>query len=103
MARFRKKLPEVDAVQFTGDNWAEMHEFTGHSEDSRGQFDMFAEVHPFTVNGTRFGAILWNTLANQWDRVAIGWWIVKGPDGNFYVAPDEAFQQGYEPIDDLDE
>jgi hypothetical protein len=28
---------------------------------------------------------------------------VKGPDGNFYVAPDEAFQQGYEPIDDLDE
>ena len=30
MGRYRKKPVEVEAVQFTGENWAEMHEFTGH-------------------------------------------------------------------------
>jgi len=50
---------EVDAVRFTGDNWAEMHEFTGHVRpDGVALVDAFREADP---------ALRQDGVAEVWD------------------------------------
>lgn len=100
MPRFRKKPVEVEAVQFTGDNWADMHDFTGHSEDEKGQFDIFAEVTPFVLSGICYAAILWNQKSFSWERVALNAWIVKNEQGEFSTYSENAFANIYEKVSD---
>jgi hypothetical protein len=101
MGRFRKKPVEVEAVQFTGDNWAEMHDFTGHTEDVTGQFDVFAEVQPLTLSGLRFAAVLWNQNTASWDRVALGWWVIKNDENEFSTCDEDTFVATYERVEDV--
>lgn len=77
---------EVDAVRFTGDNWAEMHEFTGHVRpDGVTLVDAFREV---IVARGGIVAEVWDRLHSTWIGVKAGHWVVRGTEGEYYACVD---------------
>lgn len=78
--RYRKKPVEIEAVQFTRDNWDEILDFT------EGKADYFYEdacVIP-TLEG--------DMLASEFD------YIIKGVQGEFYPCKPDIFEQTYEKV-----
>jgi hypothetical protein len=94
MATFKQKPVEVEAVRFTGDNWHEVHEFTGHGRVNGMQQDLVREVpQPATIQ-----AELWDKMHLCWGALHAGQWIVRGPYGEFTAEPgDDLAPVGYEP------
>lgn len=88
--RFRTKIVEIEAIQFTGKNWFEINEWTGGG---------------FTYEGIRaeqwdsgFRARVYDFLHDTWIGVAPGQWIVRGAKGEFYSCDDETFHWKYEEV-----
>jgi hypothetical protein len=81
-ARFRKKPVVIDAVQFTGENHAEIVEFStasiSHSEQDGG-------LTIETLEGTL--------------TVSPGDWVVRGVKGEHYPCKPDIFEQTYEAMD----
>lgn len=106
MPRFTKKPVEVEAVQFTGDNWAEMHEFTGHR-------NVETEEQPHLVDA--FNPIGTYLLAKHYDEAAelyvaanksvlpivVGEWVIKDSLG-FYPCNEKVFADTYELVEQSD-
>lgn len=89
MPRFRKRPVEVEAVQWTGDNEAELVAFAG---------DLFRAVDPEDRgDDPDQTAAVMDTLHNTWVRVYDGQWIVKGVKGEFYPCAGDVFAETYEP------
>ncbi len=86
VARYRKKPVEVDAIQWTGENFDAVKAFASGA------------VGIGTVMG---GAIpLWVTAAAATCYVERGDWIIREPDGSgFYPVTDDPFSVIYEPAD----
>ena len=84
MKKFRKKPVVIEAIQWTGENVAEVAEFLGLS------------VRPFridTVNGTVEISTLEGTMtASKYD------YIIKGVQGEFYPCKPDIFEQTYETV-----
>jgi len=81
--KFRKKPVVIEAIQWTGDNGAEMQEFT------RGCSGPYLETgKPITkmIISTLEGEM----IANQGD------WIIKGLAGEFYPCKPAIFEASYE-------
>lgn len=90
MHRFRKRPVEVEAVQWTGDNEAELVAFAGslfHAVDPEDRSDDPDQT-----------AAIMDTLHNTWMRVYDGQWIVKGVKGEFYVIAPDVLAETYEPV-----
>lgn len=95
MPRFRKKPVEVEAVQWTGDNEAELVTFAG---------DRFHVVDPEDRgDDPDQTAAVFDTLHNTWVRVYDGQWIVKGVKGEFYPIAPEVLAETYVSVDALEE
>jgi len=80
--RFRKRPVVIEAVQWTGDNLAELDAFTGLR--FRAPFQDLAQV--------------FDVLHDTWVKVAVGQWVIKGVKGEFYPCDDEVLQATYEEV-----
>jgi hypothetical protein len=81
--RFRKKPVEVEAMQWKGNNFSEMWEFTGKSAHVR--TDVADGLIVYTLEGP--------LSASRGD------WIIKGVQGEFYPCKPDIFEQTYEAAD----
>lgn len=79
--RYRKKPVEIEAVQWTGDNLAELRKMDG-----------FNSVH------TCFGGRLNIKTPEGMMFASVGDYIIKGVQGEFYPCKPEIFEQTYEEV-----
>ena len=79
--KFRKKPVVIEAVQWDGDNEAEIWSFCPAAELHNDMPGKFMEIH------TREG----NMIADPGD------WIIKGVKGEFYPCKPDIFEATYEP------
>lgn len=97
--KFVKKPIMVEAVRFTGDNWAEMHAFTGHRHiEGRVYVDVFVEAGTYTLVGRdepEYVAELWVEANSAWVPLTVGEWIMKD-DFGFYPCQDDG--TGFAPL-----
>ena len=90
ITRYRKKPIEVDTIQWTGGNEAELVEFTRHqfeavpAEDRAENPDITAQV--------------FDELHSTWVGVYTGHHIVRGVKGEYYPIDPEVLAETYEPI-----
>lgn len=85
---FRKRVADVAAIQWTGDNPYAVRAFTGiHKVEPSGNH------HVFTVQSGH--GELYVEADNVWRDIEIGDWIVRGSRGFFPCKPD-IFAQTYE-------
>lgn len=88
--RFRTKIVEIDAMQYTGSNYQDLFEWTGgrfslvHPDDREDDPDITAEV--------------FDVLHSTWIGVKTGQWIVRGAKGEYYPCDDETFHWKYEEV-----
>ena len=82
--RYRKKPVEVDAIQYTGDNFRRINTW-------------------MTENGWPAGrnpdqSVIIHTLEGEM-RANIGDWIIRGVQGEFYPIKEAIFRETYEPVE----
>jgi hypothetical protein len=88
--RFRKRPVEIEAMQWTGRNLAEMKEFApsvfspNDPEDRPEDPDITAEVY--------------DNLHSTWVGVHDGDWVIRGIRGEFYPCRPDVFAETYEPV-----
>ena len=83
--RFRKKPVVIEAVQFTGVNFAELSAFCGNDvQSARGSEGPNAALEIHTPEGTM--------------RASVGDWIIRGVQGEFYPCKPEIFAATYEAV-----
>lgn len=85
--RFRKKPVEIEAVQFDGSNFGEVHmlceKFYAVDPEDRGDDpEIVAEV--------------FDRLHSTWVGVKVGQWIIRGIQGEFYPCDPDVFAATYE-------
>jgi hypothetical protein len=87
MAKFRKRPVVVDAVQWAGDNWAEVYGWV-----------MSWDLQDPGIQRTRDGIVLVSTLEGDM-RADRGDWIIRGIKGEFYPCKPEIFAATYEAVE----
>lgn len=80
--RFRKKPIIIDAIQFTGKNSADIHEFCGNAAREPVGTDIMEIV---TLEGVM--------VASPKD------WIIRGVKGEFYPCKPDVFEKTYELVE----
>ncbi len=89
--KFRKKPVTIDAIQWTGENWEEIHSF---ARDSGGASLLEG---PYPNGEVRVKTLEDGTGELQVSHVASrGDWIVKGVRGEFYAVKPDIFAATYE-------
>lgn len=89
--KFRKKPIVIEAIQFTGENFEEIEEFTGGN---------FLPVDPFDrAEDSDIIAEVWDHLHSTWVGVKAGQWIIKGVKGEFYPHDEDLFLESYEEVE----
>ena len=89
MTKYRKKPIEIEAVQFTGDNWDEIQKFTGIQCVSKCGFNY--------EDGYMIGKVYIKTLEGE-VQFHKGDWIIKGIKGEFYPCKPDIFDETYEEV-----
>ena len=87
--KYRKKAVIIEAVQWTGDNLAEILEFVNH---------MDIRVSKGVSNGVVKEDLFINTLEGTM-HASEGDWIIKGVHGEFYPCKPDIFEETYEPVE----
>ncbi len=87
MARFRKKPVVIEAVQWTGENWADVWAFINSADG-----DM--EKYACSPNG----AVAIETAEGTM-KASPGDWIIKGVKGELYPCKPDIFSETYDPVD----
>jgi hypothetical protein len=101
MPTFVKKPIEVEAHQFTGDNFGELKEWTGSREVEEGVYTDL--IHPLGTylldyqHPDKWGE-LWVEANQSWLPLEIGEWIIKDKLG-FYPCKDSVFQETYGDVE----
>lgn len=90
--RYCKKPVEVDAIQWTGDNLAEVARFVGHTDPPLITSDDFLEnVGPVLE--------LWVEKSNARCEIKPGGWVIAEADGQgHYPCTAEQFDATYEAV-----
>lgn len=97
--KFKKKPVEIDALQFTGDNWLEINQFVGKIFPHDG--DLHWGFTPVEEGEDEVVAIVWDKLHSTWVGVKANQWIIKGVKGEFYPCDADVFEETYDAIDDF--
>ena len=84
--KYKIKLYEIEAIKFVGSNYKEIEDFCGFSHFGASYF-YGNNCVKVTINN-----------ANGCTDVAIGDYVVKEIDGNFYVYNSDEFEKKYESI-----
>ena len=88
MAKYRKKPVVIEAIQFTGNNFFEIHEFTN------------GNAHDCYMQPAGYTTCIINTLEGR--HIATeGDYIIKGVQGEFYPCKPDIFDMTYEAADRL--
>lgn len=116
MTTYRMWPVDVEAIQFTGDNWAEMHAFTGHAMIEDGPehpVDVFMVIEDhklamgYPTGLVSLGeildatAVVWIDVLSRWHPVSPGDWIIKTRDA-FQHLPEAEFKEYYREVTDPD-
>ena len=86
---FRKIPVEVQATQWTGENWEELIDFTDNKFD-------YAHFGLCEDNTRRAG--VYDELHTTWVQLTIGDYIIRGIAGEFYPCNEAVFLKTYEKI-----
>ncbi len=89
--QFRKIPVTVAAIQWTGDNEAEIQALTGKAN--------FYPVGPEDREDPDQTATVYDKLHSTWVNVYTGQWIVRGVRGEFYPLADEVRTETYEDVE----
>lgn len=80
--KYRRKPVVIDAIKWTGDNYADVFEFTeGNAYPTKPHSDTLAVT---TLEG--------EVMATK------GCYIIRGIDGEYYPCQEEVFKKTYEPV-----
>ena len=90
--RFKSKPTEIEAVQFTGDNEAEVIDFAGNC------FNVLSKEDRENCEDPEATAAVFDDLHSTWVLVYTGNWIIKGTKGEFYPCDEEVFAEKYEAM-----
>jgi hypothetical protein len=82
MKKYRKKPVEVEAVEFTGENWAEIVEWSGEA----------VQQHPGR------DALVMDAMGGT-VTAEVGDYIIKGVDGEFYPCKEQVFIETYDLVE----
>ena len=105
--KFTSNPITIDAIQFTGDNNAEVIEFVRNNGGNNAVVgDFFRDQGGFSkrewelkmeYNGfpSDVIAVVYDYLHNTWVGVKIGQWIIKGTKGEFYPCDHDVFVEKY--------
>lgn len=85
MAKYRKKPVEVEAVQWTGENGAEVVRFVNHDGKWWSKYSL-----DVMYIGTHEGVMI----------AMPGDWIIKGVNGEFYPCKPDIFEKTYERVEE---
>jgi len=84
--KYRKKPVVIEAIQFTGWNWAECFQF------------MSPEPLMFPQWMKEYESIDINTLEGKM-KCSKGDYIIKGVNGEYYPCKPDIFEKTYEPVE----
>ncbi len=100
MQKFRKKPVVIEAIQYDGDNLAEVLAFTGKHPRWDEWFSSFDQYQ----NHVRKDGCRFKILTLEGTMIAVpGDWIIKGVKGEFYPCKPDIFAATYDPVLDEDE
>lgn len=86
MARFRKKPVVIDAVQWTGENGADVQAFLSNG-------------HPYAAEGWVKGRYVEIGTLEGLMVASIGDWIIRGVKGECYPCKADIFAATYEAVE----
>ncbi|MFJ8538138.1 hypothetical protein [Streptomyces sp. NPDC093591] len=95
ITRYRKKPVEVDTIQWTGDNEAEVQAFTGGAS----QFYALDEADRANSDDPEATATVYDRLHSTWILVYTGQHVVRGVKGEFYPIAPDVLAETYERVD----
>lgn len=88
--RFRKKPIEVEALQWTGSNTADLVDFTN---------GRFLPINPADFTGVEgITARVYDELHSTWVGVRTGHWVIRGTVGEFYPIDEAVLAETYEQV-----
>lgn len=100
--RYKTKPFEVEAIQFTGNNWSEVNDFCGYRAAS---YDPDQDIPNFARAGTysmwedrNIIAEVFDYLHQTWVGVRANDYIIKGSREEFYPCDPIVFESKYEPV-----
>ncbi len=91
VALFKKKPVVVEAIQFDGENWAEIQKFASGAPMGSGMEAMFTRDDIRYLRIHTFDGV---TEASPGD------WIIKGTQGEFYPCKPHVFEDVYTPMEE---
>lgn len=89
--RFRKRPVVIEAIQWAGDNEAEIRDF------AHGQFEALTAEDREAAADPAATAQVFDSLHSTWVLVYPGDWIIKGVVRECYPCRDSVFLETYEP------
>lgn len=95
MGKYRSKPQEIEAVQWTGENWSEVMPFGGPDAKLASTTDGEGNVgEPLQLLAGKDGA-------QGWVPVPVGHWIVHMPDdkSDMWPVDPDYFAAKYEPVE----
>lgn len=101
--KYKTKPFEIEAVQFTGDNWEELERFCGvHSASYNPFVDIpnFSPVENYWPSHTYsidIVAVVWDYLHETWVGVHANDFIIRGSRKEYYPCDPIVFDSKYEP------
>lgn len=105
MTKYRKKPVEIEALQLTRENVAEVARWCGGrvvEEAKPGDpTDVYIALDIPTLEGTMRGETLHSSTWNG-RRYIGGDFIIRGVQGEFYPCKPDIFEQTYERVEDTD-
>lgn len=91
MTRYRKRPVSVDAFHWTG-NVIELAAFVGSQNWTRADARDVPWEHEDDEQ-----VVIWNEIEKTWIPAPVGWWIVRGVQGEYYPVQPDIFEATYEP------
>ncbi len=99
--RFQKIPIVVEAIQWTGDNEAEIVAWVG-DDASLGMFYALDAEDRANCDDMDATATVFDRLHSTWVLVFTGQWVIKGVQGEFYPCADDVFKVTYAEVGGID-
>jgi len=89
--KYRKKPIVVEAVRWKGGPYGMLEDFCGRNW-ARADMQEMEYKDPEQV-------VIWNTAEKQWLQVPVGYWIIRGIQGELYPCKPDIFDMTYAPVE----
>lgn len=97
--RFKTKPFEIEAVQFDGENFEEVLEFTGYRRPDTWDIPNFCPAGTYQRwDDPEITAEVYDKLHSSWVGVKDNQWIIRGQKGEYYPCDPEIFEAKYERV-----